>query len=184
MPKYGHNWSELLHFRKRLVNGRSKFILSLSNFIERGHLLYPSWEEVIEHLFFENCWAIFPILRVTFDKRPTVHITHIAFAIATKQVETTNILLELLYYSIANIFFLRRQYDRKALLFAFFVSHNNSIKRGSLSCFCIHIVRPDCVNFDVESICWQIFFVYIVSIMTNTIFLTFILTRSIFNFSE
>ena len=84
MPKNRNNRSELFYFRKRLVDRRSELILGLFYLIQRSHLLNSCWEKVIEHFLFEYCRTIFPILRVAFNKRPSIYIANIAATVASK----------------------------------------------------------------------------------------------------
>ncbi len=141
-------------------------------------------EETFEDFAFQYNCAVIPVLRVALDKWPSVDIADIGLALSPKQVKSTNILLKLLYDFRAQEFFLRCQYDRKPFFLTTLVSIDNPIQGRWPPGLCVHIIRSNGINFNVEGISLQELLINIISISPDTILIRLVLTADVLDLAE
>lgn len=104
-----------------------------------------------------------------FDEREAVHVAHIGITSAAKHVEPTDALLEGRADSPGNFLFPASQVDRVPDFFLRVrVSMYNTIQGGALPSFCMCVVGPNRINFDVEAIRGQELFVQVGTLFSNS----------------
>ena len=142
-----------------------------------------SRKKFIQDLFLKYIGTIIPIFRVSFNKRPSIDITNIRFTIGPQKIKSTYFLLKLLHNFITYELFIRRENNRVSYLLPLLISLDHTVQGWWPSCLRIHVIRTDCVDLYIKSICGQKLLVYVITIFTDLIEVLE-QTRLIFYFPE
>jgi hypothetical protein len=184
VSEYRHYRPKFLDLGQRLVDRWSELVFCLFDLVEGSHVLNSGGEEMVEHFLFENGRAVLPVLGITLDKRPAIHVTDVALSVASKQVESANVLFELFDNSVANVLLFWGQDDGKALLFSFLVAVDDSVESGSLPCLGVHVVGSDGVDLDVEAVGGKVLLVDVVAVLADGVLLALVLAGGVFYLPE
>jgi hypothetical protein len=153
MAEDGYDRSQLFQLWVQPIHGQFELVLGAAEeVVEVGVQVDFLGEEVVEDLLLQYGWAVLPILRVAFNKRPPIDVTHVGFAIGSQQIKPTDLLLKLLYYPVAHKFLSWGQVDRKPHLLSLLVALNYAIEGGWFACLGIHVVWSDGVDLDIEGV--------------------------------
>ena len=128
MSENRYNRSQLFDSWIEIIQRRAILILEVYwEFISVAKCGHFFREKLAKDLLFKYFGTVVPVLWIAFNKRPAIHITHIAFPVGSQKIESTNLLPKLLYYSVANELLIWSQDNMVPQFFALLVSLDYTI---------------------------------------------------------
>jgi hypothetical protein len=124
---------------------------------------------VVHDLLLEDGSAVLPVLRVALHEGPAVHIADVGATICSKQIESTDFLLEFLDDLVADELLIGSEDHRIADLLPLLVSLDHAIESWRSPCLSVHVVRTDRIDLDIKGVRGQKLLVDEVAVISNLV---------------